>query len=418
MTPEGLRGGRHSRPHSRSDADTVPSEYDRHVSIPSERPAQPELRAAAMALEDALMVGQVLDHKWRTVFLSTEQVAVFPFFDVSGWLGTSQIVQVLDKQIPISVPLESRLRWWEALGPQVRHDVPPDDPDFEAVFGPMAPAAREMEPGTPAWATVIEREVRDDEARRLAWHGRVIDTYLRVTTPDGKHVGTLHISRPQLGDVLSARLSRGHTPMYEQMLSLREPARRSAAILFADVEASGELSRGLSSRAYFDLIRSLTDLVDTTVIDHGGLIGKHAGDGASALFVVDERHVESDVVRGAIQAARDVRAGARGLLDGGPDVVVNVGLHWGATLTVGQVSSLGRLEVTALGDEMNEAARIEAVAKGGQILASKNLLERLTPADAEDLGLDPAHMQYAAINSISTDSKAMRDAGIIAVAPV
>ena len=47
------------------------------------------------------------------------------------------------------------------------------------------------------------------------------------------------------------------------------------------------------------------------------------------------------------------------------DVKVNVGLHWGATLMVGQVATRGRLEVTALGDQMNEAARIEAAAKGG-----------------------------------------------------
>lgn len=74
--------------------------------------------------------------------------------------------------------------------------------------------------------------------------------------------------------------------------------------------------------------------------------------------------------------------------------------------------------MTALGDEMNEAARIEAVATAGQTLASKNLLERLTQEDAESLGLDPARMQYASISSLSSDTKAVRDAGTIAVASV
>ena len=364
------------------------------------------------------MLGQVLDHKWRTVFLSSEQVEVFQHDDLSGFLNTSQIVQVLDDRIPLNVPFESRLHWWETLGPQIRHDVPPSDPDFEAVFGPMSQAAREIEPRTPGWMTVIEREVGDDQMRRWAWHGSNVDTYFRVTTPEGKHVGTLHTTRPHLGDALSARLSRGHAPMYERMLSMREPARRSAAILFADLEASGALSRGLSSRAYFELIRGLTDLVDAAVVSHGGLIGKHAGDGASALFVADGGQSESEVACGSIRAARQIRDGASDLLEGGPDVVVNVGLHWGATLTVGQVSSLGRLEVTALGDEMNEAARIEAVAKAGQTLASKTLVERLTADDAASLGLDPSRMQYTSISSLSTDSKALRDAGIIAVASV
>ena len=123
------------------------------------------------------MLGQVLDHKWRTVFLSTEQVNVFQQDDdLSGFLNTSQIVQIVDHLVPVDVPVESRLRFWELIGPQIRHDVPPDDPDFEAVFGPMAQAARELEPEEPKWATVVEREMSEDQARRLAWHGRVSDT--------------------------------------------------------------------------------------------------------------------------------------------------------------------------------------------------------------------------------------------------
>jgi len=35
----------------------------------------------------------------------------------------------------------------------------------------------------------------------------------------------------------------------------------------------------------FVLTRSLTDLVDADVVSRGGMIGKHAGGGASALFV-------------------------------------------------------------------------------------------------------------------------------------
>jgi class 3 adenylate cyclase len=388
------------------------------VSLPSELPEHPQLRAAAAALERARMVGSVLDHKWRTIFLSTEQVAVFPDADLSTWLGVSQIVQTLEGRLPIVVPVETRLRWWEALGPAIRHDVPPDDPDFEAVFGPMAGAARDLEPRTPDSAVVVERELSDDEARLLAWYGRLTDVYLRVVAPDGVHAGTLHFFRPVLGDVVAARLSRGHAPMYERMLALRDPARGQAAILFADLEASGELSRRLSSGAYFALIRSLTDVVDAAVIANGGLIGKHAGDGASALFVVDGADAESTAARGAIDAARRIRDGAASLLLDATDALVNVGLHWGATLTIGQVSSHGRLEVTALGDEMNEAARIEAVATDGRILASKNLLERLVPEDADALELDLPHMQFMAVRSLGADSKALRDAGSIAVAEI
>lgn len=367
------------------------------------------------------MLGFVLDHKWRTVFISSEQAAALGEFDstdLSAMLGASQIVTTLDHRQPLEIPLEARLRWWDAIGPAMRHDVPPEDPDFETVFGAMAAAARELTPRPPDWAIVIERDLQEDQARRMAWHVRVTDVYLRIVEPSGGHVGTVHLNRPMLGDVLSARLSRGHAPTYERMLRLREPARRQAAILFADIEASGDLSRRLSSRAYFELIRSLTDLVDAAVVEHGGLIGKHAGDGASALFVVDALDSESAMARGAIEAARMIRAGASDLLDVPGEVLVNVGVHWGTTLTIGQISTLGRLEVTALGDQMNEAARIEEVAVKGQILASKDLLERLSPQDASALELDPAHMRFTSLGALGAENKALRDAGSIAIAEI
>ena len=42
------------------------------------------------------------------------------------------------------------------------------------------------------------------------------------------------------------------------------------------------------------------------------------------------------------------------------ELSLRFGLHWGATLYMGRILTEGRSEVTALGDEMNEAARIEA----------------------------------------------------------
>jgi hypothetical protein len=47
-----------------------------------------------------------------------------------------------------------------------------------------------------------------------------------------------------------------------------------------------------------------------------------------------------------------------------------------------------RSEVTALGEEVNEAARIEACASGGRALASKALIERLSRAHANALDLE------------------------------
>jgi class 3 adenylate cyclase len=95
------------------------------------------------------------------------------------------------------------------------------------------------------------------------------------------------------------------------------------------------------------------------------------------------------------------------------------GLHWGAALYVGQIATSGRTEVTALGEEVNEAARIEACATGGRILASKALLERLDPQDAVALGLRPERMTYVPLAELPTATeKARRDAPSLAVCQV
>jgi class 3 adenylate cyclase len=102
-----------------------------------------------------------------------------------------------------------------------------------------------------------------------------------------------------------------------------------------------------------------------------------------------------------------------------PRTVIRFGLHWGATLYVGLISTSGRSEVTALGDEVNQGARIEACATGGRALASKELLERLDPDDAAALGLDPDRITYTLLGDllIATE-KARRDAPAIAVCEV
>ena len=74
------------------------------------------------------------------------------------------------------------------------------------------------------------------------------------------------------------------------------------------------------------------------------------------------------------------------------------------------------MDVTALGDEVNEAARIQECADPHQSLASKQLLERLTSEAAAALGLDLEKLLYRPLSNLSSaGEKAVRDAGAVAV---
>ncbi len=120
--------------------------------------------------------------------------------------------------------------------------------------------------------------------------------------------------------------------------------------------------------------------------------------------------------RAVSAAAREV-AGRSNLQP--DDAVMRFGLHWGSTLYVGNIATAGRTEVTALGDEVNDAARIEACATGGRVLASKALIERLDPTDAAALGIDPDGVTYTPLADLDTATdKARRDAPALAVCDV
>ncbi len=92
------------------------------------------------------------------------------------------------------------------------------------------------------------------------------------------------------------------------------------------------------------------------------------------------------------------------------------GLHWGSTIHIGNITTAARFEVTALGDEVNEAARIEACATGGRTLASKALVERLDDRAAAALEIDRNRLTYTQLSDLVTATgKARRDAPAVAV---
>jgi class 3 adenylate cyclase len=244
---------------------------------------------------------------------------------------------------------------------------------------------------------------------------------VRIHDDDGSPKGWLLLSFMGVRPNLLALLARGDERMYERMAQLVEPGPRQAAILFCDLHQSTALARQLSTSAYFKLVRRLWTGIDDVVAEEKGIVGKHAGDGASAFFLVDDVGSPSSAAAAAVRAARrihEISSEVFGEAMGG-DCQMKIGVHWGASLYMGQLVPGGRLDVTALGDEVNEAARLQECAEAHQTLGSKQLLERLTSDDAARLGLDLEKLLYRPISKLpSAAKKAIDNAGGIAVTPI
>jgi class 3 adenylate cyclase len=247
---------------------------------------------------------------------------------------------------------------------------------------------------------------------------RVNGLFLRLLGPDGAPAGCIFIFFMDIRPNLLVLLARGSHDMYERMAKLVDPGPRQAAILFCDLSSSGRLSRQLPSAAYFKMVRRLWTGMDAVIAEEKGIVGKHAGDGASAFFLVDDLGSSSAASAAALRAARRIHEIGHRVFDEvlDSDCLMKVGLHWGGSLYMGQLVPGGRLDVTALGDEVNEAARIQETAGAGETLASKQLVEQLTRDDAASLGVDPEKLSYRPLAEIDgAPDKAVRDAGGLAV---
>lgn len=282
------------------------------------------------------------------------------------------------------------------------------DPELLSLLDGLSPA-----PAPPVWSVELELlQDRMDPVRVHCFSVRIFDL-------EEKMVGTARIYGPGLRASLLTMVTHGDEAMFERMSRLVSPGRQPVAVMFADLEASTMLSRRLPSAAYFRLISAVTKEMDETILRHEGLVGKHSGDGVSAFFIGDEHGAITSAVRASVVAAREIQAAVPVLADqvltevgiqDKPEIRVNVGLHWGSTVYMGRIATGGRLEVTALGDEVNECARIESCATGGQILASKALVERLSASDAGFLGIDVASRTYEVLSElVSRSAKADRD---------
>ncbi len=313
---------------------------------------------------------------------------------------------------------DSQVELFDQLGPYLLHDFARRGRDPADVLPEgFLPLLDGMEPAEPpamdsfsfAYVKPTEEDLPDYTVNGLV---------LRLNDEAGDLIGWLCIFFMAIRPNLLVLLARGDEQMYERMAKLVDPGPRQAAIMFCDLHSSGRLSRQLPSAAYFKLVRRLWRGIDAAVAEHTGIVGKHAGDGASAFFLVDDLGSPSAAAAAAMRAAARVHEVSHGVFEDAleSDCLMKVGLHWGGSLFMGQLVPGGRLDVTALGDEVNEAARIQETAGAGETLASKQLVEQLTNDDAASLGVDVEKLSYRPLAEIDgAPEKAARDAGGLAV---
>ncbi len=159
----------------------------------------------------------------------------------------------------------------------------------------------------------------------------------------------------------------------------REPQqRKQVTVFFGDVSGFTAMAESMDHEEVSSMINSLWYGVDRALLDHGGRIDKHAGDGIMALFgapLAQEDDPER-AIRAALQVQYEIQKWKKEFDETAPDqpprarnIHLRIGINTGPALlgTIGTTN-----EYTAIGDTVNLASRVEHAAPLDGILITYN----------------------------------------------
>jgi predicted ATPase/class 3 adenylate cyclase len=149
--------------------------------------------------------------------------------------------------------------------------------------------------------------------------------------------------------------------------AIRPAERRQLTAMFCDLVASTSLSLRLDPEELADVIQAYRQHCGEIIVEHGGMVARHIGDGIVAYFGYPRAH-ENDAER-AIRAALAIVKGDWPQA-AAHDLRVHIGIGTGV-IVIGNLPRGGE-PLSAIGSTLNLAARLESVAGPGEIVVSED----------------------------------------------
>lgn len=148
-------------------------------------------------------------------------------------------------------------------------------------------------------------------------------------------------------------------------------------VIFADVVAFTGFAERASPERAVAFLNELFTILSEIVFRHDGMVDKFIGDCIMAVFRPNGS--SSDDVSRALAAAEDMHAFVQSNLPRWReayefDVQLGIGVSTGEVL-MGNLGSSSRMEYTVIGDAVNVAARLEALARPRQTLTTRDVVD-------------------------------------------
>lgn len=140
------------------------------------------------------------------------------------------------------------------------------------------------------------------------------------------------------------------------------------SMLFADIRGSTALSEKMSPTEFSQLINRFYTASTKLIIEEDGLVEKLAGDSVAAFWGAG--FAGPDYVRRTIKVAQNLLH-----IMERQKIPVGIGVHSGVAYFGAMGAAEGLTEMSAIGDEVNLAARLASKAAAGEIIVSEQALK-------------------------------------------
>jgi adenylate cyclase len=161
------------------------------------------------------------------------------------------------------------------------------------------------------------------------------------------------------------------------------------SMLFIDVRGSTALSEKMSPTEFSQLINRFYTEATKAIIDEDGLVEKLAGDSVAAFWGAG--FAGPDYVRRTIKVAQKLLH-----LMARQKIPVGIGVHSGIAYFGAMGTAEGLTEISAIGDEVNLAARLASRAGAGEIVVSEQALDA---AGLDSHGLESRTLELKGISN-------------------
>lgn len=146
-------------------------------------------------------------------------------------------------------------------------------------------------------------------------------------------------------------------------------------MVFADLSSFTELTAKLGAESTYGVVDKYLRAAAGVLTAHGAFIDKFIGDSVMAFFNVPVKREDhaAAAVAAALELQRRLPALSKEL---GLDLRASIGIATGFA-RVGRLGSDDVKDYTAIGDVVNQAARLQAQARAGEILVAENVYARV-----------------------------------------